>query len=172
MVYLSGVLFNALENKNISHERIHPPMKQNSIVEIKKPDTFVCDPITELLRNGAKKLLAEALEAEIESFLSQYKELRDSKGRQRITANGYLPEREIQTGIGSISVKVPRARDREPDKEAEVPQFRSSLVPPYLRRSRSIEELIPWLYLKGVSTGDFTEALQALVGKDAPRSAA
>jgi len=143
-------------------------MSKDIIVEIKKPDTFVCDPISELLRNGAQKLLAEALEAEIESFLREYQELKDSKGRQRITGNGYLPEREIQTGIGPVSVRVPRSRDRQPDKKTEPIYYRSTLVPPYLRRTRSMEELIPWLYLKGISTGDFTEALQALVGKDAP----
>ena len=143
-------------------------MSKNNILEIKKPEGFVSDPITELLRNGAKKLLVEALEAEIESFLNQYKNLKDTRGRQRITANGYLPEREIQTGIGPVSVKVPRARDREPDNKSQPLRFSSSLVPPYLRRTRSMEKLIPWLYLKGISTGDFSEALQALVGKDAP----
>ena len=169
---IGGVSFqsmlNALENKNISHERIHSPMPQNNIIEIKKPEAFVEDPITEILRNGAKKLLTEALEAEIESFLRQYKDLKDAKGRQRITANGYLPEREIQTGIGPVSVKVPRARDREPDNASDPLHFRSSIVPPYLRKTRSMEELIPWLYLKGISTGDFTDALSALVGKEAP----
>ena len=110
-------MLNALENKNLSHKRIHSPMPQNNIIGIKKPEAFVEDPITEVLRNGAKKLLSEALEAEIESFLRQYKDLKDSKGRQRIT--GYLPEREIQTGIGPVSVKVPRARDREPDNASD-----------------------------------------------------
>jgi len=123
-------------------------MPQNNIIGIKKPEAFVEDPITEVLRNGAKKLLSEALEAEIESFLRQYKDLKDSKGRQRIT--GYLPEREIQTGIGPVSVKVPRARDREPDNASDPLHFRSSIVPPYLRKTRSMEELIPWLYLKSI----------------------
>jgi len=141
-------MLNALENKNISHERIHSPMPQNNIIGIKKPEAFVEDPITEVLRNGAKKLLSEALEAEIESFLRQYKDLKDSKGRQRITANGYLPEREIQTGIGPVSVKVPRARDREPDNASDPLHFRSSIVPPYLRKTRSMEELIPAMHLK------------------------
>lgn len=82
--------------------------------------------------------------------------------------NGYFPEREIQTGIGPLAVKVPRARDRQPDHESGHIRFNSSLLPPYLRKTKSMEELIMWLYLKGISTGDFTEALAALVGKDAP----
>ena len=145
-----------------------PTMPQDNVIELKKPESFVEDPITEILRNGARKLLTEALEAEVESFLCQYKNLKDAKGHQRITGNGHLPEREIQTGIGPVSVKVPRARDREPDKESGPIRFRSSIIPPYLRKTRSMEELIPWLYLKGVSTGDFSDALAALVGKDAP----
>ena len=142
-------------------------MPKDNVIELKKPETFVDDPITDILRHGARKLLAEALEAEIELFLSQYAELTDNQGRKRITRNGYLPEREIQTGIGPLPVKVPRARDRQPDEESGSIRFTSSLLPPYLRKTRSMEELIPWLYLKGVSTGDFSEALAALVGKDA-----
>ena len=113
-------------------------------------------------------MLTEALEAEIEGFLSQYRDLRDNQDRQRVVRNGYLPERKIQTGIGPLAVKVPRARDRQPDHESEPIRFNSSLLPPYLRKTKSMEELIPWLYLKGISTGDFTEALSALVGNDAP----
>ena len=143
-------------------------MTKDNVIEFKKPDTFVDDPITDVLRTGARKLLTEALEAEIEGFLSQYRDLRDNEDRQRVVRNGYLPEREIQTGIGPVSVKVPRARDRQPDQESGPIRFKSSLLPPYLRKTKSMEELIPWLYLKGVSTGDFSEALAALVGKDAP----
>ncbi len=143
-------------------------MTKDNVIEFKKPDPFVDDPITDVLRTGARKLLTEALEAEIEGFLSQYRELRDNQDRQRVVRNGYLPEREIQTGIGPVAVKVPRARDRQPDHESEPIRFKSSLLPPYLRKTKSMEELIPWLYLKGISTGDFTDALAALVGKDAP----
>jgi transposase-like protein len=122
--------------------------------------------LTEVLRRGAGRLLAEALEVEIEEFLGHYRELRDDRGRQRVVRNGYLPEREVQTGIGLIGAKVPRARDR---RSGEDPiRFSSSILPPYLRRSKSIEELLPWLYLKGVSTGDFGEALGSLLGPDAP----
>jgi putative transposase len=143
-------------------------MPKDNVVDFKKPEPFVDDPITEVLRTGAKKLLAEALEAEIESFFYQFRELRDDQGRKRVVRNGHLPERSIQTGIGPVPVKVPRARDRHPDSVSGPIRFKSSLLPPYLRKTRSMEELIPWLYLKGISTNDFTEALAALVGKDSP----
>ena len=142
-------------------------MEKDNVIELKKPEALVYDPITEILREGAQKLLAAALEDEIENFLSQYKGLKDDGGRQRITRNGYLPEREIQTGIGGVKVNVPRVRDKQPDKGTRV-VFRSNILPPYLRKTKSMEELIPWLYLKGISTGDFSEALAALLGKDAP----
>jgi len=142
-------------------------MSKDNLIQIKNPERFVEDPITDILRSGARKLLAEALEAEIEIFLTEYKDLRDDLGRKRIIRNGYLPEREIQTGIGAVPVKVPRIRDRHLDGADSI-QFTSVLLPPYLRKTKSLEELIPWLYLKGVSTGDFSEALTALVGKDAP----
>jgi len=141
-------------------------MNKDNVISIRKPERFVDDPITDILRSGARKLLAEALETEIEIFLSEYEELKDDLGRKRIIRNGYLPEREIQTGIGPVSVKVPRARDLQPDGIESV-KFTSVLLPPYLRKTKSMEELIPWLYLKGVSTGDFSDALAALVGKDA-----
>ena len=143
-------------------------MSKDNVIEFKKPDPFVDDPITEVLRTGAKKLLAEALEIEIEDYISQYKDLRDNQNRRTIVRNGYLPEREIQTGIGPVSVKVPRARNMQPDQEPGPIRFTSSLLPPYLRKTKSMEELIPWLYLKGISSNDFTEALAALVGKDSP----
>jgi putative transposase len=143
-------------------------MPKDNVIDFKKPERFIDDPITDVLRTGARKLLTEALEAEIEGFLAQYRDLRDTQDRQRLVRNGYLPERQIQTGIGPVSVKVPRARDRQPDHKSGPVRFRSSLLPPYLRKTRSMEELIPWLYLKGISTSDFTESLAALVGKDAP----
>jgi transposase-like protein len=142
-------------------------MNKDNVVAIKKPERFVDDPISDILRQGARDLLAHALEAEIEIFLNQYKDLRDEAGLQRIVRNGYLPERQIQTGIGPVPVEVPRTRDRSL-QEAERVSFRSAILPPYLRKTRSMEQLIPWLYLKGVSTGDFSDALAALVGKDAP----
>jgi putative transposase len=161
-------MFKVLENKKHLIRKDTHTMPKDNVIDFKKPEPFVDDPITDVLRTGARKLLTEALEVEIEGFLSQYRYLRDNQKHQRVVRNGYLPEREIQTGIGPVAVKVPRARDRQPDHESEPIRFNSSLLPPYLRKTRSMEELIPWLYLKGVSTGDFTEALAALVGKDAP----
>lgn len=141
-------------------------MKKHSAEEARKPEESCQDALTEVLRNGARRMLAAALEAEVETFLQQYKHLVDDDGRRQVVRGGYLPEREIQTGIGAVPVKAPRVVDRR--KDASKIRFTSQILPPYLRRTKSIEELIPWLYLKGLSTGDFSEALSALVGKDAP----
>ena len=143
-------------------------MKEDSVVSIEEPTTNK-DVLTEVLREGAQKLLAEAVQAELEELLEEYREERDGEGRQRLVRNGYLPGRKIQTGIGGISVRVPRVRDRGSGQESEeIIRFRSGLVPPYLRRSKSLEELLPLLYLKGISTGDFTDARSALLGPNAP----
>ena len=123
--------------------------------------------VEELLRYGKQALLLQALEAEIAAHLASYELLKDGHGRQRIVRNGYLPQRELQTGIGSLEVQVPRARDREPQGPGGPIQFRSTLLPPYLRRTSAMDELLPWLHLKGISTGDFGEALAALVGPQA-----
>jgi len=108
--------------------------------------------------------LAQAIEMEVAMLLAQYADHRDSAGRQAIVRNGYLPERDVQTGVGAVRVQVPRVRDRS---GAGI-RFHSALLPPYIRRSKSLEALLPWLYLQGISTGDFSEALQALLGPDAP----
>jgi putative transposase len=142
-------------------------MSNNNVIDLKNPEPFVDDPLTAILRKGAQKLLAQALETEIEIFLNQYKEIKDDLGRQRIVRNGYRPERPIQSGIGPVPVKAPRVRDRQTDPCKRI-HFSSSILPPYLRKTKSMEKLIPWLYLKGVSTGDFSDALSALVGPDAP----
>jgi len=142
-------------------------MSKDNVVAINKPERFIDDPISDILRQGARNLLAQALETGIDIFLNQYKDLRDENGLQRIVRNGYLPERQIQTGIGPVPVDVPRIRDRH-QQTAERISFSSAILPPYLRKTKSMEQLIPWLYLKGVSTGDFSDALAALVGKDAP----
>lgn len=123
------------------------------------------DPLTEVLREGARDLLQRAVELEVSDFLERFSGEEDDRGRRRVVRNGYLPERSIQTGIGGVPVRVPRVRDRG---EGEKTRFHSGLVPPYLRRTKSVEELLPWLYLKGISTGDFNEALAALLGRDAP----
>jgi len=124
------------------------------------------DVMTEILRAGAQKMLADMIQQEVEEWLAQRVHLRDERGRRQVVRNGFLPEREITTGVGAVKVKQPRVRDRRPEDQAE--PFSSKILPPYLRKTKSIEELIPWLYLKGVSTGDFSEALAALLGPDAP----
>ena len=106
-------------------------MKNDNVFAIKKPEPFVDDQITHIIRQGARKLLAQALEVEIELFINRYAKLKDESGKQRIVKNGYLPEREIQSGIGPVPVKTPRARDRHPDPQKRIP-FRSSILPPYL----------------------------------------
>jgi transposase-like protein len=108
--------------------------------------------------------LAQAVEAEVETLLARYADRRDSQGRQAVVRNGYLPAREVQTGIGSVPGHVPRVRDRS----GSGIRFHSAILPPYLRRSKNVETLLPWLYLKGISTGDFSEALAALLGPHAP----
>ena len=117
----------------------------------------------ELLRQGARDLIAKAVEAELATFLDQYAETNMADGRQAVVRNGYLPERTVQTGIGDVAVKAPKVRDRSGDGV----RFNSSLLLPYLKRARSIEELIPWRYLKGGSTGDYREALPPLLGGQA-----
>ena len=124
------------------------------------------DVLTEVLRSGARRLLAEAVEAEVAAWIDGRAHLEDQAGRQLVVRNGHLPERTIQTGIGPVEVKQPRVRDRRPADQREA--FTSAILPPYLRKTKSLEGLIPWLYLKGVSTGDFAEALQALLGPEAP----
>lgn len=143
-------------------------MGKNSVVALKNPEAGKTDVLTEILRRGARQLLAEAVEAEVEAFLSECRQLRDGEGHCRVVRNGHLPEREVQTGIGAITVRVPRVRDRGSEKGQEPVRFVSTILPPYLRRAKSMEELIPWLYLKGISSGDFSEALSALLGPNAP----
>jgi transposase-like protein len=124
-------------------------------------------PLDELVRHGAQQMLQSAIEMEVDDFLVQHAQRRDARGHRLVVRNGYQPAREILTGAGRLAVEQPRVRDNSREKENRV-QFSSQVLPPYLRRSKSLDELIPWLYLKGISTGDFTEALQSLVGADAP----
>ena len=134
-------------------------------MKLSQPSTF-SDPLTEVLRSGARSLLARAVEAEVAAFLDGHSEARTEEGRRRLVRHGHLPEREIMTGIGPVAVRAPRVRDRT-GQGADRIRFSSALLPPYARRSKSLEVLIPVLYLKGISTGDFAEALAALLGPDA-----
>ena len=143
-------------------------MSNDNVFKLVQPGAFD-DQLTEILRQGARTLLAQAVEAELADFLAQHAGLKTEDGRQRIVRHGHLPEREVMTGIGSVAVRQPRVRDREAaaDDPGRI-RFTPAILPPYLRRSKSIETLLPILYLKGISTGDFSEALAALLGKDAP----
>lgn len=141
-------------------------MTDANVFQFCQPETF-SDPLTEVLRDGARMLLAQAVEAEVTAVLSCHSGKLTDDGRQRLVRHGYLPERQIMTGIGPVTVRQPRVRDRAGTGEERI-RFTSAILPPYARRSKSLEVLIPILYLKGISTGDFEEALAALLGKNAP----
>lgn len=140
-------------------------MNTDNLIAFQAPEngeTFH-DALSELIRQGARQLIAQAVEAELNTFLAQYADLKDERGRQAVVRNGYLPERTVTTGVGDVEVQVPKVRDRT----GSGIKFNSSLLPPYLKRSQSMEEVLPWLYLKGISTGDFSEALGSLLGVQA-----
>ncbi len=139
-------------------------MENDTVVALRQPGEFE-DLLTDVLRQGARKLLAQAVEAEVADFLSAHADLTTEDGRQRLVRHGHLPERTIQTGIGSVEVQQPRVRDRGSDGEKI--RFSPAILPPYARRSKSLDALIPILYLRGISSGDFQEALSALLGKEA-----
>ena len=121
------------------------------------------DPLTDLLKTGARALIQQAVEAELQAFLGEYAKVTDLRGRQTVVRNGYLPEREIVTGVGNVTVKIPKVRDRSGGGI----KFNSSLVPPYVRKAKRVEAALPWLYLRGISTGDMQSALSVLLGDDA-----
>jgi putative transposase len=141
-------------------------MPDNRVVALRQPGD-VADPLTDILRHGARQLLAQAVEAEVTAFFAAHADLTSEDGRQRLVRHGHLPERTIQTGIGPVEVRQPRIRDRGA-LEGEHIRFSPTILPPYARRTRSLDALLPVLYLRGISTGDFQEALAALLGKDAP----
>jgi putative transposase len=136
-----------------------------NVFALVQPGTFT-DRLTDVLRDGARALLARAIEAEVAGFLAEHADKRTDDGRQRLVRHGHLPERSIMTGIGAVEVCVPRVRDRHSGADDRI-RFSSAILPPYARRSKSLEVLIPILYLKGISTGDFAEALSALLGPNA-----
>ena len=140
-------------------------MTDSNVFQLSQPGTL-SDPLTEVLRSGARALLAQAVAAEVAGFLESHADKLTDDGRQRLVRHGHLPEREIMTGIGPVAVRAPRIRDRVGTGEERI-AFSSAILPPYARRSKSLDVLIPILYLKGISTGGFEEALAALLGKDA-----
>ena len=119
------------------------------------------DELSEVVRHGARQIIRQAVEAELHAFVEEHAAERDGRGRRSVVRNGYLPSREVLTGIGPVRVRVPRTRERSGAGRC----FRSELLPPYLKKTRRVEAVVPWLYLKGVSTNDFEEALQALFGE-------
>ncbi|MEO0829401.1 MAG: transposase, partial [Pseudomonadota bacterium] len=137
-------------------------MDDSTIINFAGRDA-VTDPLTDLLRKGARELLQAAIEAERDAFLAEFAERRTSDGRAAVVGSGYHPERAVQTGIGPVTVKVPKVRA----KDGKPVTFRSALVPPYVRKAKSIEAALPWLYLKGISTGEMGVALKVLLGPEA-----
>lgn len=140
---------------------------QNLTVDTSKFANQTCkDVLTELLREKACQMLAAVIEAEADEWINQHRNVIDEQGKRLVVRNGHLPTRNITTGIGQVKIRQPRIRDNRSAENRE--RFTSCILPPYLRRTKSIEELLPWLYLRGISTGDFNQALQSLLGPDCP----
>ncbi len=137
-------------------------MGKDTVVRLQQPE-HEKDPLSTMLREGAQRLIAEALQVEFEEFLRQFAGKHDELGRVAVVRNGFHPQREVVTGLGAVGVQVPKVRSRT----EQTAIFRSSLVPPYVRRAKSLDAALPWLYLHGISTGDMREALAALIGPDA-----
>lgn len=130
-------------------------------------DTSFKDELSVILKRGAQQMLQAAIESELAHYVGQFADLIDDNGRRLVVRNGHHPERSIQTGMGDIAIRKPKVNDKRVDEHGERFRFASSIIPPYLKRTKSIEELIPWLYLRGISTSDVPLALEALLGKDA-----
>ena len=124
--------------------------------------------LDEVLRQGARQMLVKAVEAEVTAYIQAHQHEVDQDGRRLVVRNGHARERTLVSGAGQLKIQAPRVDDRRVDERGQRFRFTSQILPPYLRRTKSVEELIPWLYLKGISTGDFSEALEALLGPDAP----
>jgi putative transposase len=137
-------------------------MDKSNVLEFQGREV-IGDSLTELLRTGAQQLIGQAVEAELQELLVECSGRRTEDGRAGVVRNGYLPERELQTGVGPVTVRIPKVRSRT----GEPVNFRSALVPPYVRKTKSLEAALPWLYLKGISSGEMGEALKVLVGPEA-----
>ena len=143
-------------------------MKNDTTTPLQIPEASTKDVLTEVLRDGAREMLGSAIEAEVAEYIAAHAHERDGDGHRLVVRNGHASERELQTGLGAIPVKQPRVNDKRVDDDGNRFRFTSDILPPYLRKTKSIEELIPWLYLRGISTGDFSQALAALLGPEAP----
>ena len=141
--------------------------RDTTIIQLRQPDV-IDDPLTELAREGARRMLATVLVAEADAFVAMWKDVKLPDGRDRVVRHGHGPERAIQTGVGPVEVRRAKVRDRGEVSAAEKIRFTSSILPKWARRTKSLDALLPILYLRGISTGDFQEALSALLGKDAP----
>jgi transposase-like protein len=137
-------------------------MNKNNVIELEDRDENQ-DPLMDMLRSGAQQLIHQAVEAELQSLLEQHAGSRTASGTAGVVRNDHLPERDLQTSLGPIPVRIPKVRS----KTGEAVTFRSALVPPYIRKTRTLEAALPWLYLKGVSTGEMNSALEVLVGPQA-----
>ena len=137
-------------------------MKKNNVVELTKPETQ-SDMLTDLLVTGARDMLHKAIEIEVAAFLQNYEDRLTDTGRKAVVRSGYQPERSLETGLGPVTIQVPKVRSRD----GEPVTFQSALVPPYVRRTKSLDAAIPWLYLKGISSGEMESALKVLVGSEA-----
>lgn len=140
-------------------------MQDSTTKSVAFPSLTSEDVLTGILRDGAQRMLATAIEAEVTDWIDCHAHLKDGNGHRQVVRNGFMPERNITTGLGDVQVRQPRVHDRRVEGQKE--RFTSRILPPYLRKTKSIEDLIPWLYLKGISTGDFPDALAALLGPDA-----
>ena len=143
-------------------------MNNDTTTSVQIPEASANDVLAGILRDGARQMLGEAIEAEVADYIAAHADQRDAAGHRLVVRNGHAPQRDVQTGLGAITVKQPRINDKRTDPDGCPLRFTSKILPPYLRRTKSIEELIPWLYLRGISTGDFSQALAALLGPDAP----
>jgi putative transposase len=141
-------------------------MAESTNATIEFPALAARDVLTEILREGAQQMLATAIEAEVAEWIDRHAHLVDERGHRQVVRNGYHQKRKLTTGLGRLEVEQPRVHDRRPPDQRE--KFASKILPPYLRKTKSIEELIPWLYLKGISTGGMHEALQSLLGPECP----
>ena len=173
-MYISGVFSHAIKlncmllkiQKNLVKE--NTPMSKNTVLTFNNPaQSIIQDELTSFIKQSAQSMLKVAIEQEVKEFIQQFAEEKLSDGCQRVVRNGYLPERNIKTGVGDVAVKVPRVRDKADKSDNNKIKFSSKLIPKYMRRTATLDVLLPLLYLKGISTGEFQEALKPILGEQA-----